>query len=233
MQRGGTLQGQRRRRQPRRRRSLLKPRPKRGILAPSRRQPYPGSAGRTVRIPTQGGQLAEIALPLDTGNAGRWTATGRRMFPFLGRRTLASQIRGTRFAAVRTQPRNPKANRTFRWNSSRKGPPLLSLFPLDPSSGRANGIPCKKFTLCIILQPPISPTSTSRRRPGKPPVTVVIVRRTKNGTLRPSPCFSLPPAHPSVPWYHLSGTTALRPLQDPRLPMVTVPQVLRSPQPSS
>ena len=81
MQRGGTLCGHRRRRQPRRRRSLLKPRPKSGILAPSRQQPYGGSASRTVRVPTWGGQLAEIALPPDTGDTRRRTTTGRRTFP--------------------------------------------------------------------------------------------------------------------------------------------------------
>ena len=80
----GAPQGHWRRRQPYKRKSLLKPRPKRGIHAPIRQRHYVGSPGRTVRIPIHGGQLAEIALPPGAGDTGRRTATGRRVLPHNG-----------------------------------------------------------------------------------------------------------------------------------------------------
>ena len=60
-QRGGNLHGPWHRRRARRRRSLLRPYPKRGIRMPTLTPPMEGG----VRIITDGAQLAEIVLPPD------------------------------------------------------------------------------------------------------------------------------------------------------------------------
>ena len=71
LQREGLLRGSRCRCQPGRRRSLLKPRGKRGILAPACRQPYIKNTGRTVRVSTPGGRLAELTPPPSARNIRR------------------------------------------------------------------------------------------------------------------------------------------------------------------
>ena len=64
LRREGLLRGPCRRCQPgRRRRSLLKPRAKRGIMVPAQRPPPEWNMGRIVRIETPGGQLEEVTLP--------------------------------------------------------------------------------------------------------------------------------------------------------------------------
>ena len=75
MQREGFLRGFCRRRQPggRGRKSLLKPRAKQGILAPTPRPSPPWDAGRVVRIETPGGQLEEVALPSNMEDIRRQT----------------------------------------------------------------------------------------------------------------------------------------------------------------
>ena len=75
MQREGLLSGSRRRRQPGgpRRRSLLKPRAKRSILAPTPQPPPLGSNGRVVRIETSEGQLEEVARPPNVEDLHRRT----------------------------------------------------------------------------------------------------------------------------------------------------------------
>ena len=65
-QRGGNLHGPWRRRRARRRRSLLRPYPKRGIRTPTSTPPMEGG----VRVITDGGQLAEIILPPDAEDTG-------------------------------------------------------------------------------------------------------------------------------------------------------------------
>ena len=75
VQREGLLRGSRRQRQPggRGRRSLLKPRAKRGILTPTPRPSPPWNAGRVVRIETPRGQLEEVALPSNMEDIRRQT----------------------------------------------------------------------------------------------------------------------------------------------------------------
>ena len=101
------------RHQPNKRKGLLKSRPERGIRAPIWRRPYVGSAGRMVHIPIHGGQLAEIALPLGTGDTGRRTAAGRRVFPHTGPED--SSFPGHRDVSrlVETQTAGPKDERDF------------------------------------------------------------------------------------------------------------------------
>ena len=115
MQRGGTLQSHRRRCQPTRRRSLLKPRPKRRICTPTGRRPQAGRSGQVVRIPTPGGQLAELALPLDTGDTERRAAVEQVMSthagpgnPNLPRRRVSARL-------VETPTWGPKGERDFPW----------------------------------------------------------------------------------------------------------------------
>ena len=60
-----------------RRRSLLKPRPMRGILVPTQRLSPEGNRGLIVRIETPGGQLEEIALPPNVEDIGRRTLVER------------------------------------------------------------------------------------------------------------------------------------------------------------
>ena len=60
-----------------------------------------------------GGQLAEIALPLGTGDTGRWTAAGKRVFPRTGPED--SSLLGHRDTGrlVKTQTAGPKDDRDF------------------------------------------------------------------------------------------------------------------------
>ena len=78
LRREGLLQGSRRQRQPgRRRKSLLKPRAKRGIMAPAQRPPPEWNTGRVVRIETPGGQLEEVTLPPSAEDIRRRTLIER------------------------------------------------------------------------------------------------------------------------------------------------------------
>ena len=78
MQQEGLLRVPRRRRQPgERRRSLLKPRAKRGILTPTPRPLPPWNAGRVVRIETSGGRMEEVALTSNSEDVRRQTLFAR------------------------------------------------------------------------------------------------------------------------------------------------------------
>ena len=113
MQRGGTLRGHRRRCQPKRRRSLLKPRPKRGIPAPIRR-PQVGRTGRVVRVPTEGGQLAELALPPDSGDTEMEIAA-KRVMPPTTRTGSLHLPREDPVCFVGTLPAGSEGARDFPW----------------------------------------------------------------------------------------------------------------------
>ena len=64
LRREGLIHGSRRRCQPgRRRKSLLKPRARRGIMAPTPRPPPEWNTGRVIQIENPGGQLEEVTLP--------------------------------------------------------------------------------------------------------------------------------------------------------------------------
>ena len=78
MRQEGFLRVPRRWRQPgERRRSLLKPRAKRGILTPTTRPLPPWNAGRVVRIEAPGGRMEEIALTSDSEDVRRETLFSR------------------------------------------------------------------------------------------------------------------------------------------------------------
>ena len=115
----------------------------------------------------------------------------------LGRRTPTSRTSSnTGRRSEDSTAGAPRRTGFSAWDSSREGPPLLSLLSPDPSSRshtsrRPKGLSCKKFTLYIILQPTILPISVSRRQPEEPPVTVVIIHPTKEENCPEEP-LSLP-----------------------------------------
>ena len=78
MRQEGLLRAPRRRHQPgEKRRSLLKPRAKRGILTPTTRPLAPWNAGRVVRIEASGGRMEDIALTSNSEDVRRETFFSR------------------------------------------------------------------------------------------------------------------------------------------------------------
>ena len=166
LRREGLLHSPSHPRQPgRRRKSLLKPRAKRGIMAPAPRPPPEWNTGHVIQIETPGGQLEEVTLPPKPKTSeGKPWSSGRELFSAnqqTAPRCPAPRTFGIEFCSNKrgltpvnrgtpTYPHggnclpvpgrawsgNPGASGIFRQDSSRQGPPLLSFPPPDPSSLR-------------------------------------------------------------------------------------------------